>query len=66
VTSETRDAAGPLLQQMQAEMRSIRAEQVAMRTPIDSRAGETERLIERLFDKLNRRLAAIERLVTED
>jgi hypothetical protein len=73
--SETRDAFGPLLRQLQTEMCSIRAEQAAVRTLIDSRAGETEGLVERLFEHLNRRLdqteqsveqrlAAIERLLT--
>ena len=70
--SETRDAFGPLLLQLQtdmrsmrAEMRSIRAEQAAVRTLIDARAGETEALIERLFAALDRRLDQTERSVEE-
>jgi ferritin-like metal-binding protein YciE len=63
--SETRDAFGPLLRQMQAEMRSIRAEQAAVRTLIDARARETETLIETLFGRLEQRLDQTERSVEE-
>jgi len=63
--SETRDAFGPLLRQLQAEMRSVRAEQAAARTLIDARASETETLIESLFSQLNLRLDQTERSVEE-
>jgi DNA anti-recombination protein RmuC len=63
--SEMRDAFGPLLLQLQAEMRSIRAEQAAARTYTDARAAETEALLERLFETLNQRLDQTERSVEE-
>jgi hypothetical protein len=58
--SETRDAFGPLLLQMQSEMRDIRAEQAAVRTLISARASETETLIERLFTRLDQRFDHLE------
>jgi hypothetical protein len=74
--SETRDAFGPLLARLQAEMagmrvdiRSVKAEQTALReylvSFISARAGETEALMERLFDRLDQRLDQTERSVEE-
>jgi hypothetical protein len=60
-----RDAFGPLLQQLQAEMRSIRAEQVAVRALIDARAVETEKLMEARFDRIDQRLDQTERSLEE-
>ena len=69
--SETRDSFGPLLQRLQAEMRSLRAdmravrEEMASRAYVDARATETETLIERQFEQLNRRLDQTERSAEE-
>ena len=65
MSETTRDAFGPLLRQLQTEMRSIRAEQAAARTLIDARAGETEALIESLFGRLEQRLDQSERSIEE-
>ena len=65
------DAFGPLLRQLQAEMRSLKAdlralrEEVASRAYVDARAGETENLMQDLFDLLNQRLDQTERSVEE-
>ena len=69
--SETRDAFGPLLRQMQAEIRSLKAdirslhEDSASRSYIASRAEETEILIQSLFSQLDRRLDQTEQSVEE-
>jgi adenylate kinase family enzyme len=74
--SEARDAFGPLLARLQAEMagtradiRAVKAEQTALReylvSFISARAGETETLVERLFDRLNDRLDQTERSIEE-
>jgi hypothetical protein len=69
--SETRDAFGPLLEKLQAEMRSVRAElrslraEIASRALVTARAEETEVYIAGLFDTLNRRMDQTERSVEE-
>jgi hypothetical protein len=67
--SETRDAFGPLLYQLQAEMRSMRLEQTALRTQINERAEATEAwlsgFLEQRFDALNLRMDQTERSVEE-
>jgi predicted nuclease with TOPRIM domain len=70
--SEARDAFGPLLARLQAEMagtradiRAVKAEQTALREYLSARAGETETLVERLFDRLNDRLDQTERSIEE-
>jgi|KBSMisStaDraftv2_1062788.scaffolds.fasta_scaffold1851859_1 DNA anti-recombination protein RmuC len=74
--SDTRDAFGPLLQRLQtdmtslrSDMRSLRSEQTALReylvSFIGARASETEAMIERLFEHLNKRLDQSERSLDE-
>jgi hypothetical protein len=72
--SETRDAFGPLLEKLQAEMRGLRADVRALREEmggmasrayISARAEETETFINGLFETLNRRLDQTERSVEE-
>jgi hypothetical protein len=53
------------LRDTQTEVRSVKAEQAATRTFIDARASQTEVLINRLFDQLNKRLDQTERSVEE-
>ena len=76
MSDTTRDAFGPLLIQLQADMRSMRSdmrsmrsEQTALReylvTFISARAAETETMIEGLFGKLEHRLDQTERSVEE-
>ena len=72
MSDATRDAFGPLLLQLQAEMREMRAEmrdlradQNGLRAYIGARAAETEALVERLFAALNARLDQTERSVEE-
>jgi hypothetical protein len=64
-----RDAFGPLLEKLQAEMRSLRAEvrseMAALRLHVNARAEETEIYIGGLFEILNRRLDQTERSVEE-
>ena len=50
---------------LESELRDIRAEQKGIRTYIGARAGETETLMQRLFDRLNARLDQTERSVEE-
>ena len=61
--SETRDAFGPLLHQLQAEMRSLRTEQRIFRqqlsdgiTALLDRIGQSEALIATRFDRLMQRI----------
>lgn len=67
--SETRDAFGPLLQQLQAQMRTLRAEmaafQAAIYTLIPARAEQTELFIQEQTDRIMRRLDQTERSVEE-
>ena len=71
MSDTTRDAFGLLLHQLQGDTRSLRAdvralrEEAAGRAYVDARAAETEGLIERLFELLNRRLDQTERSVEE-
>ena len=68
--SETRDAFGPLLQRLQADMtslrsdmRGLRAEQVALReyivTFIGARAGETEAMLDANFVDVGRQFGLL-------
>jgi len=50
---------------IESELRDIRAEQKGMRTYIGARAGETETLMQHLFDRLNERLDQTELSVEE-
>ena len=50
---------------IESEARDLRSEQAAMRAYVGSRAGETETLMQRLFDRLNARLDQTERSVEE-
>ena len=69
--SENRDAFGPLLRQLQVEMRSLKAdvralrEEMGSRAYVDARAAETEALLETLFGRLNDRMDQTERSVEE-
>lgn len=71
--SETRDAFGRLLQQLQAEMRSLRAEQAAhhdalrtfITTLVNTRADATEAYLAEQFERLHRRMDQTERSVEE-
>jgi chromosome segregation ATPase len=58
-------ALGRDLDTTQTDVRSVKAEQPAMRTYIGARASETEALITRLFDRLNDRLDQSERSIEE-
>lgn len=49
----------------QADVRSIRANEIALRTFIGARAGETETFMTHLFDLLNARLDQSERSIEE-
>jgi hypothetical protein len=48
-----------------SQLRDIRSELPAMRAYVGARAGETELLMQRLFDRLNDRLDQTERSVEE-
>jgi hypothetical protein len=50
---------------LESELRDVRAEQKGIRTYIGARAGETEMLITRSFDRLNMRLDQTEQSVEE-
>jgi len=50
---------------IESELRDIRAEQKGIRTYIGARAGETETLMQHLFDRLNERLDQTELSVEE-
>jgi len=50
---------------IESELRDIRAEQKGIRTYIGARAGETETLMQHLFDRLNERLDQTELSVKE-
>jgi hypothetical protein len=74
--SETRDAFGPLLERLQAEVRDLRAEFRSLRAEVRSertatrelvklRAEETETYISGLFETLNKRMDQTERSFEE-
>jgi hypothetical protein len=69
MSETTRDAFGPLLYQLQAEMRSMRLEQASLRALVNERAETTEawlaELLARRFDLLDRRLDQTERSIEE-
>jgi hypothetical protein len=53
------------LTEVEREVRNLRSEQPAMRAYVGARAGETEILMQRLFDRLNDRLDQSERSIEE-
>lgn len=77
---DTRDAFGPLLERLQADMRELRADQAALKSFVASRLAETEtvirayvgarlaetdKLIVELGERIERRLDQTERSVEE-
>jgi prefoldin subunit 5 len=80
MTTDTRDAFGPLLERLQSEMRELRADQTALkafvaarlaetetviRAYVGARTAETDKLIVELGDRIERRLDQTERSVEE-
>jgi hypothetical protein len=66
---EARDAFGPLLEKLQSDMRTVRAEQAALKAFVASRLEESDTLIidriGEMGDRIERRLDQTEQSIEE-